>query len=110
MAVAGMGEPQGQIPVVAKQQSSAAVGIESAHRMEPLAPSQIRRQQIQHGGPSLRIVAGGEHPNRLVEQKGERDGPWIEGTSVDADLIVVWIRPLPQGGRAAVQAHPALPQ
>jgi hypothetical protein len=78
--------------------------------METLPPPQLWRQQLHHCRSTLGIVAGGKHPDRLVEQQGERVGPGRQRAAVDADLILGRICSLPEGRGAAVQTHPTLPQ
>lgn len=55
MAVAGMGEPQGERTVVGEQQGAAAVGVETTDRMEAAAVAQLRgADRARWGGPGGR--------------------------------------------------------
>ena len=64
-----MGEAQGERTVVAEQQGAAAGRIEAAHGMQPLAPRQLRGQQVEHGGAALGVVAAAHHAGGFVQQQ-----------------------------------------
>jgi hypothetical protein len=103
-----MGEPQGERAVIAEQQGTAAVSVEPADRVEPLTPPQLGRKQIEHGGATLGIVAGGEHPHRFVKEQGEGRRPLAQGPAIDQDPVLAGIGPVAEPGGASIQRNPTL--
>jgi len=63
-AVAGVGQPISQVAVVRQQQQSFAIGIQATHRVD----ARRARHQRDHRGAALRVIAGAENADRLVQQ------------------------------------------
>ena len=103
VVVTGMGELKRQRPVICQQQSPAAVGIESAHRMEP--PTKILRQQIQHGGPAMRVMAGADHPNGFVDQEHPRILSKFQTAAIHNDQLLIGVGLIAETGDLAVNGH-----
>ncbi len=110
MAVAGVGEPQGEFAVVGEQEGAAAVGIEATHRMQTAAPAQLRRQQVEHGGTAVGVPAGAEHADGLVEQERQGRGGKHQGLTIDTDAVGGGIGPIAEPGQVPVDLDAALPQ
>lgn len=67
VGITGMGQLQGEVTLIAEQQGPAAVCIQSSDRMQ--TSPEMRRDEIQHRRPSLRVMAAADHTGRFVEQK-----------------------------------------
>ncbi len=110
MAIARMGQAQGEVAVVAEEQGAPAFRIQPSHRVQTLALAPGRWQQVEHRGATARVAAGAEHARGFVEQEGE---PWWrrrQGPSLHEDLITAEIGTSAQGGHLTVHAHPSLAQ
>jgi hypothetical protein len=64
--VSRMHQPIGQIAIVGNEQESFAVPVETAHGKNPFVKI---REQIEIGGPPLRIVVGTDHVTRFIHQE-----------------------------------------
>jgi len=63
-AVGRVQQPMREGAVVGEEQQPLGVGVEPAHRMETRQPG---RQELHHGGATLRVAAGGERAPGLVQ-------------------------------------------
>ena len=110
VAIAGMGELQGEIALVAEQQGAAAVGVEPAHRMQARVAAELRWQQIEHGGATDGITAAAQHSHRFVEQQHQGFGWGGEGLAGHRDPVVLGVGLVAQLGGFAVHGHQAIAQ
>ena len=78
--------------------------------MQSLALAQLGRQQIEHRGAAVGIMAGAEHPQRFVEQQGERGGWRRQRLAIDLDAVGGEIGLIAELRQLAIQPHPSLPQ
>ncbi len=106
VAVAGMGEPQGEAPVVAEQEGPTAVAIEAADGMQTNAVAQLVGQQVEHGGAPLGVATAAEHANGLVEQQGQRGVRGPQRAAVHQDPVAIGIGPIAKAGGSPIDAHP----
>ena len=63
-----MRQPQGEVAVVGEQQRALGVAVEPPDGIDA-ARDELRRQEIEHGGASLRIVGGGDGVGWFVQQQ-----------------------------------------
>ena len=96
----GVHEPVGQSTVVGEEQEPAALEIEPADRIEPLAEVGHERA---YGEPALRIGERADDAAGLVERDGPPRGPAPEALSIHGDLVALRV-----GARAELVDHLAV--
>src|SRR5207302_6139937 len=65
--------------------------------------------EIGHGRATLRVVGGGDHLGRLVEQVVHEAGPDGDGDAVDGDAVPLGVDAPPEGRHLAVDLDAAFP-
>jgi hypothetical protein len=110
MAIAWVGEAKGQVAVVAEQEGTPAVRIQSTHRMEAGLMAPMVGEQIEHGGAALGVVAGAEHPRWFVEEQGQGSRGGGEGLAGNGNLVALRVCLFAQLGYAAVHPYLAFPE
>ena len=65
-----VGQPVGQVAVVGEQQQALGVEVEPTDREHP----RLVRHEVDHRRSTLRIVGGGDHAGRLVQQVVDEPG------------------------------------
>lgn len=110
VAVAGVGELQGEAAIVAEQQSATAVAVETPDRVQAHSLAQLRGQQVEHGGTAPGIVAAAQHADRLVEQQRQRGVGWAQWPAIHQDLVASEIGPIAEAGGPSVHTHATSPQ
>jgi len=108
MGIAGMGELQGELPLVGVQQSASAVGVQAADGVE--AAANIAREEIEHDGASAGIITAADHPFGLVEEQKPRRIGCTNRCTVDADAVAAGVGFVSELSDLAVHADTALPQ
>jgi hypothetical protein len=79
--------------VVCEQQQPFRVVVEAAHGVDVLADT---GQQVQHGGPALRVLPGGHVATRLVEQDVPVPRRDAHALPVHADVVAIRVGLRPQ--------------
>lgn len=110
VAVAGMGEPQGEAAVVAEQEGPTAVAIKAADGVQTDALAHRFGQQVEHGGAPLGIATAAEHANGFVEQQRQRGVGGSQRPAVHQDPVAIGIGPVAKAGGPPIDAHPTGPQ
>jgi RNA polymerase nonessential primary-like sigma factor len=110
MAIAGVGEAEGEVAVVAQQESAATVRIQPTHRMQAGLVAPMVWEQIEHGGAALGVMAGGQHPGGFVEKEGQGSRGGGKGLAGNANPVEGWVGLGAQLGYTAVHPHLAIPE
>ncbi len=90
-----MGQSVGEVAIVGKQEQPFAVGVEPTDRKEPF----IARNQPHNCWAAMRIVRGGNNPDRLVHDDVVvriARLPQLDQRSINGDDVGVWIDASPQ--------------
>jgi NDP-sugar pyrophosphorylase family protein len=85
--IAGVRQPLGQLAVVGHQQQTFAIVIQPTNREEPL----WQINQLDHGGPALRIVGGGHDAGRLIQHDIRARADLPNWPAVDNDLVLLGV-------------------
>ena len=108
VAVAGMGELQGEMPLVGEQQRTAAVGIKASDRVQAVA--KIGGEKIKHDGACTWVVTAADDPFGFIEQ----EEPWwvccTDRLAVNADVVSVGVGFIAELSQMVVDADAALTQ
>ena len=100
-AVARVGDAVGELAVVREHQQALGVGVEAADREDP----RVGRHVVEHRPAPVRVLGGGHHPGRLVEQVVHEIGPRPDRCAVDLDQVVFGVDAATEPGDLAVDRH-----
>ncbi len=102
-SMARMGDQIRQITIVREHEEAFGIGVEAPNRVHP----GIRRDDVGHRRPPVRVGRGTDHADRLVDQVVDEARSNRERHAVHLDAYLFPLDFLPKVGRFSVDGDPA---